>query len=69
MTEVHVHTDEFLTETLHYELGKGGWNQGDGHRWIFPKKNRAYVRSQIIINFATALDNLLDDAVEQAAHE
>lgn len=63
---IDVHTDEFLTYTLHYQLGKGGWNRGDGHNWIFSLKNRAFVRSQIIINFSRALDVLLDDVIEQS---
>ena len=63
MKEVIIYTDEFLTDTLHYALGRGDWNKGDGHTWIIDIHNYLNAKSEIKRNFALALDNLFGDAL------
>lgn len=64
MTKVCVFTDEFLSYDLHYSLGVGEWNSGDGHCWIFDKDNRSVVEERVVESFKAELNKLLDGAEE-----
>ena len=59
---IRVYTDEFLVYTLHYKLGSGNWNNGDGHIWIFELSKLDAVKKSIIQNFIEALDELISDS-------
>jgi hypothetical protein len=66
MPELRIDTDEFLTYTLHYALGTGFWNKGDGHTWIVDIDSVELAKQSIKNRFADELNKLFDEAIEEA---
>jgi hypothetical protein len=66
MAKLRIDTDEFLTYTLHYALGTGFWNQGDGHTWIVERASVELAKQMIKNRFAIELNKLFEEAIEEA---
>jgi len=64
-----VFTDDFLTYTLHYALGEGAWNYGDGHVWSFDDDKLPEVKRIIRERFSVELDKLIDEALKEREQE
>lgn len=57
--DLTVATDEFLSYDLHYALGSSPLNKGDGHNWIFNKRDRDKFIDELTTKFRFSLDLFL----------
>jgi len=57
---IEIDTEEFFHD-LHYDLGAGEWNLGDGHTWRIDAEKLRPAWARILSNFVMALQELFKE--------
>ncbi len=58
---IEIDTEEFFRD-LHYDLGAGEWNLGDGHTWRIDAEKLDAAKNRILSNFIVAYRKLFKEA-------